>query len=560
MNELPFVRAQAWVEVALQSWTRGLPEELRKALAQAEHLQINKQALRVTGAGLILKADYVWIRLESAWQERRTKLLASWRKLALKEDGDAKGAVAHPFQRLKPVDFKAAFDELLQFVSEPSGCPASTWEHQATMVLVSRGFLYSAHLEGLYPDQVAKWSGTAAVQALLRQAVLKANDKGQQLKRQRLCAQTLGGPDNASSSAHVAEFLRKYEPRLKPEPSMGPSKTLAALVAMPQGQAEQWLSTAAAGLKISSQQSSLPSVSSGLRLWHSFAVEHLRYAEDQTLPPRSACDALHFLALFRNPGTARNYVSYVRWACVAFHLSTLWWDGQVELALKGLKKQHQANLAGHLRETALLTEDLMAQILSLCDGLPLHEQFGDLFLLTWQFLLRGPSEAVPCLWGTQAEVHDLPPDRHSALWVSSSATVFLRLKKRKNRPEGSLLQRPCICKSDVNPMCLGHRLLRRLPQVQAGWRVCSLSAKQMLCKLHRLLSVLQVAGPDRYTWKSFRAGKATSLALAGNSIHQILQAGEWKSAAILRYVDPDVLDLPACLESLSDADGEEAEE
>ncbi|OLP98145.1 hypothetical protein AK812_SmicGene19427 [Symbiodinium microadriaticum] len=51
---------------------------------------------------------------------------------------------------------------------------------------------------------------------------------------------------------------------------------------------------------------------------------------------------------------------------------------------------------------------------------------------------------------------------------------------------------------------------------------------------------------------------------ASKAMHLLIRrqcaVGELRSAAILRYVDPDVLDLPACLDSLSDAEGEEPEE
>ena len=40
----------------------------------------------------------------------------------------------------------------------------------------------------------------------------------------------------------------------------------------------------------------------------------------------------------------------------------------------------------------------------------------------------------------------------------------------------------------------------------------------------------------------FRAGHATCLAKEGKSLGRILQAGEWKSAAFLSYVDEDAVD------------------
>ena len=150
---------------------------------------------------------------------------------------------------------------------------------------------------------------------------------------------------------------------------------------------------------MSSQQRSLPSVASGLRLWHQFAVQHLRYSAEATLPPRSTSDVLHLVALFKNPGTATNYVSYVRWACALSQLSMERFGGQVQMALKGLKKQREESLTGHLRVSTLLTEDRVAQLVSLCNGLPKHEQVGDVVLLAWRFQCNGARKTmcITCL-------------------------------------------------------------------------------------------------------------------------------------------------------------------
>ena len=43
------------------------------------------------------------------------------------------------------------------------------------------------------------------------------------------------------------------------------------------------------------------------------------------------------------------------------------------------------------------------------------------------------------------------------------------------------------------------------------------------------------------TWKSFRVGHATHLAITGSDLGQIMAAGEWRSAAFAAYVDPNAL-------------------
>ena len=210
---------------------------------------------------------------------------------------------------------------------------------------------------------------------------------------------------------------------------LGPAKALATLAAMPQQQAQCVLQSASDRLKTSSQLRSLPSVASGLRLWRNFALQLLNYAADRSLLPRSAQDIVQFVSIFRNPGTAANYVGYVKWACVFQGLSLHWHTGQVTMALKGLKKQAEASCEGQLLESKLLDEDTMLKLITLCNKLPEHAAIGDIFLLTWQFLLQGPSEAVPVQWGTENDLRNLPAGRRSALWVSSSGVTYLRLRR-----------------------------------------------------------------------------------------------------------------------------------
>ena len=77
-----------------------------------------------------------------------------------------------------------------------------------------------------------------------------------------------------------------------------------------------------------------------------------------------------------------------------------------------------------------------------------------------------------------------------------------------------------------------------------------------LMKLRRTLAVLGKPEAQSMGWKAFRAGKATSLAVAGSSVGKILQMGEWKSAAVVNYVDENVLDEAPALAVLADSDSD----
>ena len=68
-----------------------------------------------------------------------------------------------------------------------------------------------------------------------------------------------------------------------------------------------------------------------------------------------------------------------------------------------------------------------------------------------------------------------------------------------------------------------------------------------MCKL---LTALEVEAPELYSLKMFRSGHATTLAAEGKSIGHILQAGEWRSAAFLSYLDEDAVDAAQIVEHL----------
>ena len=63
---------------------------------------------------------------------------------------------------------------------------------------------------------------------------------------------------------------------------------------------------------------------------------------------------------------------------------------------------------------------------------------------------------------------------------------------------------------------------------------------------------------EMLAWKSWRAGRAICMAAQGDSLGTILTAGEWKSAAFLKYIDEDAVDKMRMLHSSVDSSDEEA--
>ena len=85
----------------------------------------------------------------------------------------------------------------------------------------------------------------------------------------------------------------------------------------------------------------------------------------------------------------------------------------------------------------------------------------------------------------------------------------------------------------------------------------SFSIEITLKTLRRFLVLTDIPQATSYTLKAFRAGKATALAAEGKSLGQILQAGEWRSSALLSYVDTDIVDQAQLLDqTLAQSDEE----
>ena len=179
------------------------------------------------------------------------------------------------------------------------------------------------------------------------------------------------------------------------------------------------LAAKAAACRLEGKKSSRAQVASALRLWHQFATLVLDYDAASTLPPRESAHVEAFLGVFRNPATAGNYVSHLRWAGVHLGLANGWDTETVRATVKGAKKR-RANLGGGpAGAKKLLTKKLMESIVITADAAGSHELALQV-LVAWNFLMRVQSECTPLQVGSPSEAYQLPAGRHSALWVDSA--------------------------------------------------------------------------------------------------------------------------------------------
>lgn len=100
------------------------------------------------------------------------------------------------------------------------------------------------------------------------------------------------------------------------------------------------------------------------------------------------------------------------------------------------------------------------------------------------------------------------------------------------------------------------RLLERKP---VGCRLWGFTAGQVLGYLRMHLGRIACDRADQYTLKTFRAGRATALAAKGVNLRDILRAGEWRSAAFLRYVGEDAVDASTFLNQIYELSDKEEE-
>ena len=72
-----------------------------------------------------------------------------------------------------------------------------------------------------------------------------------------------------------------------------------------------------------------------------------------------------------------------------------------------------------------------------------------------------------------------------------------------------------------------------------------------------MLGLLGVAQPSSFSLKAFRAGHATELVARGASWSQLLEAGEWRGSAALKYVEAGAVDTAAFAARVIDASSDE---
>ena len=288
-----------------------------------------------------------------------------------------------------------------------------------------------------------------------------------------------------------------------------------------------WRENARIDAILGSCRLSLKSVRSGIRHWFAY-IDSVHQGRIRYFPPACA-DILAWSTLFRSVGTWNNYLNYLRTGCMLVQASTeVFSDPAVRRTTTSVLK------AGNFvaRDRMWIRREQIEQLVGLGGAMT----FGSgrfLFLITYIFLLRLPSEALPLTIGKDTSRNEI--------FVEDEALVIV-LARRKNKANGSRLSRRCWC-SRSRTTCPVHVVGSMLSRLAHGTKLfVGWTPSTALCELRELLEIIGVASAQLYRCHDIRRGHALDLQLAGAPLHEILAAGEWRSPAFLEYLDRHALE------------------
>ena len=143
-----------------------------------------------------------------------------------------------------------------------------------------------------------------------------------------------------------------------------------------------------------------------------------------------------------------------------------------------------------------------------------YVRFAYLFLLACVFLLRLPSEALPAIASGRGSLEA------QTLLSCDGKTLQLRLRRRKNKPAGSLMTRHCWCASSPKS-CPVHVLGAMLEGVPPGTALFSgISLQAASSNLRYMLGQVGVEKNNLHTTHGLRRGHAKDLQLSGGQTLQ----------------------------------------
>jgi len=357
------------------------------------------------------------------------------------------------------------------------------------------------------------------------------------LQLSKSCAVVLPSPKRNAEAADL-EGIVKALPVNTQELNLnicGPAKAAKLLRLGPENR-EDWLATSRIVAIAGSCPRSHAEIRSSVRAYAAFALRVGKPA----LPP-SADVILSWRCVFRCSGTFKNYMCNLRTACQVAGIPTdAMSDVLISKAIRAIDKRR-----GYIaRKPMFIGFDVLKQIIVSLGSNPTARvrAIAMAFLTTYVFMLRMPSECLPIM------VVDGKTDAHATMNVFDDCLV-LQLQRRKNTDGGSEFKRGCWCKK-CTLTCPVHVLGKYFLDCGPASKpfACS-DARSALAILRGWLSHLKVNEASKFRAHDLRRGHARDMARNGWRLHEILSAGEWRSAAFMSYQDRVELECEANLES-----------
>lgn len=191
-----------------------------------------------------------------------------------------------------------------------------------------------------------------------------------------------------------------------------------------------------------------------------------------------------------------------------------------------------------------MRRSVLEDVVDYCSKAPDLQSYSLLFLMAYIFLLRVPSEALPTVLSKTG-----PKQGAQSVLLLEGDELVLYLHKRKNKPAGSILRRGCWCQAS-STTCPVHSLGPMIQEFGDGQPLFQgITPALALRTLRHVLAELKVPQANLHRTQDFRRGHAEDLRLSGASLRTILQAGEWRSPAFLKYLDVDRLEADMVMQA-----------
>lgn len=288
----------------------------------------------------------------------------------------------------------------------------------------------------------------------------------------------------------------------------------------------EWLEKARTQAIAGSCPKSHASVLSGMRFYSWFAMNMLQLRGD-LLPP-SIDSLLQYSRLFKHDRTFSNYLSALKLACELQGKSVdVFQHPSIRRAKQSIKKRK----LNPPKEHTWIDLQLLELLLSLVITRPELRDMMMLFIASYAFLLRLPSEGLPmaarsCPAGAETPVFSITDEGEAKLWFPC----------RKHKLYPTYLLRKCWCKASPTT-CPVHILGSYMQSHSAGHQpFAHIRADQARLALRMMLAEIGVPNAEHYGTKVFRRGHTEDMVEHGSRIGEIAEAGTWSSRAFSDYL------------------------